>query len=373
MIYLFTGVPGANKTSNALWSFLKDPEFTYIKSEDAPEDAPKVLRPKYAVEIKGFDYEKHGIIKLDTLENWQDLPDGSLIFVDEADQFFPAGSPKNPPDYIRALARHRHRGFDFFVITQQPSMIHSFIHGLIECHYHFHKAYGMEYSTRYKWESFQLSPNNIVNKNRAIAEKITPNPEVFTFYKSATINTRKKDIPYNLILKMLLLCSLVFFAFFFVYWYLSLRHQKPENVKPVQSQQQALVAQQQPVQDSSLLPTSDEQLKPVDFVAKNQSAPWSAPAYKELVEPTDFPRVAACIKGKSSTNPDFNGCRCFTQQATPVHVPEPYCSEIVKKGAFDPWLSGRSQSDNVLTGRPEESSSRSQLAQHDRKTHLKSD
>ena len=357
MIYLFTGVPGSNKTSNALWSFLKDPEFMYIKSEDALEDAPKVLRPKYAVEIKGFDYEKHGIIKLDSLENWQDLPDGSLIFVDEADQFFPAGSPKNPPDYIRALARHRHRGFDFFVITQQPSMIHSFIHGLIECHYHFHKAYGMEYSTRYKWESFQLSPNNIVNKNRAIAEKITPNPEVFTFYKSATINTRKKDIPYKLILKMIGLCSLVIFAFVFVYWYLVLRHQSVDTKQPTVPQPVKTVTAQHVASDTSILP-DEKKLTPKDFVATNQAAPWSAPAYKELIEPSDFPRVAACIKGKSSTNSDFNGCRCFTQQATPVDVPEPYCSQIVKQGSFDPWLSSRSQQDQVLSGKPDEASSR---------------
>lgn len=368
MIYFWTGAPGANKTSNALWAFLYDKELNYIKTDDMPEDAPKIPRQRYAIDIKGFDYEKHNVIKitLEDLEKWDELPDGGFFFIDEADQFFPNGSIKSPPDYIRKLARHRHRGFDFFIITQQPNMIHPFIHGLVECHYHFQKAYGKESSLRYKWESFQASPNILTTKNRAVVETVTPNPEVFTLYKSATINTRVKDVPYHLYIKMAALCSLVLFAFVFVYWFLSARHlpkqQTTQPVKQEQTTKQPQAIAQQPQQSNGSLSSINQPLAPKDFVATNSAAPWSAPAYADLTKPTDFPRVAACIKGKSNTNPDFNGCKCFTQQATPVDVPEPYCSQIVKNGSFDPWKTGRAQQENVLTGKPEESTARQEIA-----------
>ena len=65
--------------------------------------------------------------------------------------------------------------------------------------------------------------------------------------------------------------------------------------------------------------------------------PQTAPIYDQLTPPTDFPRVAACMTSKSK------GCHCYTQQATPLDIPETACEVFVKVGTFDPWLSGRRQ------------------------------
>ena len=64
MLYLITGVPGAGKTSFTLADFL------------AIEN-----RPKYATPVNGLDYAKHNIEKIDSLEEWVHLPDGSAIFL----------------------------------------------------------------------------------------------------------------------------------------------------------------------------------------------------------------------------------------------------------------------------------------------------
>lgn len=146
MIYLITGTPGAGKTSNTLWDFLKDPDFSD--------------RPKFATFIPDFDYDSQNVTELDKseLEDWRNLPKGALVLIDEADGYLPAGNGKNPPDWIREFARHRHYGIDFIIITQMASMINDFLHGLIEAHIHYHRVRGNDYSTKYRWEFLQKNP-----------------------------------------------------------------------------------------------------------------------------------------------------------------------------------------------------------------------
>ena len=59
------------------------------------------------------------------------------------------------------------------------------------------------------------------------------------------------------------------------------------------------------------------------------AVPASAPKYDKLTEPQDFPR-AQCIQRVSDGD-----CRCYTQQATPLHIPYLQCIKIVKHGYFD--------------------------------------
>jgi zona occludens toxin len=76
--------------------------------------------------------------------------------------------------------------------------------------------------------------------------------------------------------------------------------------------------------------------------------PYTAPAYSDLAKPTDFPRIAACMDSVKT------GCKCFTQQYTPVDVPKDSCLRMVKEGWFDNFATGRSQQDQVLQGKPDE-------------------
>ena len=52
------------------------------------------------------------------------------------------------------------------------------------------------------------------------------------------------------------------------------------------------------------------------------------------------------------------GCKCFTQQYTPVDVPKDSCLRMVKEGWFDNFATGRSQQDQVLQGKSDEVSKR---------------
>lgn len=319
MLNLVTGGPGAGKTSNMLWDFLKNPDYAN--------------RPKFATDIPDFDRAANGIGDLDDLANWQDLPDGSLVFCDESQRFLRPRSSRQVPDWIGGFETHRHRGFDFIFITQHPSLIDTHVRRLVGRHHHFHKPFGIKNSIRYTWEYCQDNPCAFTFKD-AIRKTIRTNLEVFKLYKSTTIDTHKTSLPWGKLL-------LGLFGIFLVVGGLLSTFTQVKT--PKKETQQAQTTKQNPFLPASTAPEQAKQFKPEDLLPRMESLPWSAPYYDGLTEPSDFPRIAACISGKSSTNTYYNGCRCFTQQATPVHVDESLCLQIVKHGTFDNWKTQREQ------------------------------
>lgn len=326
MLWLITGTPGAGKTSHTLWDWLHDP---------ALKD-----RPKYATPINGFDYEAHGVTRLDNIEHWQDLPDGSAILVDEADQFLPVKG-REVPDFVRALARHRHRGFDFWIITQQGTMINHFARGLIEAHVHYVRAFGENTVSRYRWEKYQSSPDTPQAKKAAQKDRVKVNPKVFELYTSATINTRKREYPWKWYAMLAAVPIAVAIAFLAVRTIMFKGETEPASqAGPVPVTAPASVGLPQLIGT----PAQARGFRPEDYVPRLPMDPSTAPAYDHLTMPTDFPRVAACIDSATS-------CRCYTQQATPSNVDEAVCRVMVKNGWFDRWKSGR-QSQAAQIGAP---------------------
>ena len=84
--------------------------------------------------------------KLIDFKDWQAEPDGTIFLMDECH----LDLPKRPngsavPLYVSKLAEHRARGFDFFLLTQHPSNIDSFVTKLVGSpgwHQHLKRAFG---------------------------------------------------------------------------------------------------------------------------------------------------------------------------------------------------------------------------------------
>jgi len=360
MIFLITGALGAGKTSNIIWDLITKPEF---KS-----------RPKYASFIRGFKYDELNFEQIDKtdLENWvtwtdpdddfstvSNFPAGSILLFDEADLFFPSSIPdKNPPRWLREMARSRHHGLDFYIITQQTKMVSQFLLGLIQTHIHFHRPNGSETVTRYSWEHYQPNVHSKANRLIGLPQRVLVNPEVFTLYESTVENTRVKTPPVHIYKKLAFLAMPLLIAPFFVYWFMYGRHQldAPTSEPTEQSTSITKPAESSPAHEKKLIePTTENMsLTAQDFVPPVSTMPWAAPAYADLAKPTDFPRIAACIESKKT------GCKCFTQQYTPIDVPKDSCSRMVKEGWFDNWSTGRAQQDQVLSGKPDEVSRRNE-------------
>ena len=130
--------------------------------------------------------------------DWRDCPDGSIVVIDEVQLVEPFDQTKNKNDpIIQELTIHRHRGFDFYFITQYPSLLHPTVKDLVGVHYHLTVPYGLK--TRvYQFGSTRAYPNTMANKfNCETKFYFTPPDRLFKLYKSTTINTHQKRIPYK--------------------------------------------------------------------------------------------------------------------------------------------------------------------------------
>lgn len=315
MLTLITGVPGAGKTSNTLWEFLQDTSG----------------RPRFCTPIRGFDPIANGIGDLPSLEHWQDLPDGSLVLVDEAQQYLrPRKIGGQVPEWVAAFETHRHRGFDFLFITQNPGLIDSHVRKLIQSHVHYHRAFNLKGATRYQWEQIQPNPDLDGARAKALAKRVKPNPEVFKYYESTVLDTHKPKLPWKWILTLGgALLVVVAVGIGITQWMHRLGNKGKSEVV-VSAGGAPVVASTPQSIPAKLAPMSIQGMTP-----RISGMPWTAPQYDNLTEPTDFPRIAACMYSPRT------GCNCWTQQATPIETAFPVCMEVVKKGMFDPWLTGR--------------------------------
>jgi len=331
MLRLVTGLPGDGKTSNELWHFLNAPEYAG--------------RPKYCTPVKGFEPHKHGVTAIEHISCWQDLPDTSVIFCDEVQDYCGLDiDQRKPPEWVQQLARHRHRGFDFIFTTQSPGFLHPFPRKLAKPHVHYIRPWNMK-MFQYTWDAVQSDPLSKSAKSLGTRRAMTPNPEVFKLYTSTVLDTHKKRPPYKIIGVAIGAALVVVVGVYLGYSRLHAMGQRqvvPEAITTTTAANAATGQKpdtmipslaQQPDMGASQV-WSAEGIKP-----RLAGQAYSAPIYDGLSAPTDFPRVSACLQSKARES-----CDCYSQQGTPLDVPKSACAVFVRYGSFDPWLSGRKAS-----------------------------
>jgi zona occludens toxin len=327
MFKLVTGSPGDGKTSNELWDFLNAPQYKN--------------RPKFCTPINGFNAADHGVTEIAHIKDWQELPEGAAVFCDEVQDYCGTDLGKEPPEWVKQLARHRHHGYDFICTTQSPMFLHPFARKLVKPHVHYIRPWNMK-GARYTWDTVQNDPTTRTAKNLGQRVMVTPNPKVFTLYESTVLDTHKAKPPYKLFATLAVAAVLMIALGWFVFG--KIRHYSDATPEV------AVVLQEKAVMKASAEPTPDEgpslsvgeQTKPIwtEKTMKPRIAGnlYTAPVYDSLTAPTDFPRVAACMSSESR-----GSCNCYTQQGTPIDVPKSACLVFVSRGAFDPWFTSRNQ------------------------------
>jgi len=123
LLNFISGLPGNGKTLFAiqhLRDYQKSENDEVTKHNSKPENADdqKQLRQVY---YHGINELKLDWEKLEDPDKWYKLPQGSIIVIDEAQKIFPplANSAKKPLHYTE-FDTHRHRGYDVYLITQDP-------------------------------------------------------------------------------------------------------------------------------------------------------------------------------------------------------------------------------------------------------------
>lgn len=309
-IVLVTGLPGHGKTLYTISRYR--------------EIAEREGRPVFQRGIKGL---KLPWPELDPKE-WRSLEKGSILIIDECQDVFPCRGRGDPDEWIRELAKHRHRGIDLVLITQDPMLFDSFVRRLVDQHFHVMRTFGLARATVHE---FPTGVRDNVSKSRtgSIRHEWTYPKSVYELYQSAELHTVKRRIPARVWL-MLLIPFVLACLVTFVYYRL-----RPSAV--AERVNGAPAAAPGPGGPPGALPgpAGGAPAMPVAsyltaYEPRIAGLPHTAPVYDEVTRPAVAPYPAACVSSGSR-------CQCYSQQATKLDMPASLCLELVARGFFVNW------------------------------------
>ncbi|HDS1131672.1 TPA: hypothetical protein QDZ78_004477 [Stenotrophomonas maltophilia] len=359
-IELFTGQPGNGKTA--------------LMMERLVAEAKAASRPIFAAGINGLSPGLATI--LDDPTRWNEIdptvegtcvcgieftpdgtpiprpphahtlvPDGSLIFVDEAWKYFGHlhnATNQKTPKHVLALSEHRHRGIDFVWTTQQPNQLYPFIRGLIGSHSHVVRRFGTKMIDVYRWG--ELNEEIKSSAKRDLAQRTTrllPS-QIYGQYKSAEVHTIKARIP----LKVLALPLMALVGLGLAYWaYTLLRPSAVAGVADSKGTQSAS-ADAAPAhagsssrkEDAPRWPTAAAYAK--DHLPRISTMPWTAPVFDDRQARSDPQLVCmSSMEGLDAQGVHQEAsCRCLTEQGTAYELSQPECRTLARNGpVYNPY------------------------------------
>jgi len=320
MIYLTTGGNGAGKTLFTLYD---------VRKQQLKENRPVYYHGFTAGEqLREWSWQEFNP------KEWQDLPDGSICIFDECQNEFPAKIQGELPDYINAVAQHRRRrGFDFWMITPHPSLIHVNIRRLIESpswHRHLKRTFGGDMVSELKFSHAETTCEKPGAGDKGQVTMRAFPKEVYGWYQSASLHTGKRKLPKQVWVFGGASAAALALAFF-GYRQLQSNFSADEPV---------IATSQNPAQPETRKPAlPDAPKRPLTLAEyldqgtpRIPGMPHTAPRYDALTRPVHVPRPKSCIKFAD------NPCECTSQQGTKIIMSEATCMGIIKNGGvFADW------------------------------------
>lgn len=334
MITLITGTPGAGKTAYAV---------ALLEAE-----LRRAWRPVYVMGIPELKLEHLVAPPVDQwtveepapeddtlLESVFTFPEGSLIIIDEAQKVYrPRPMGQKVPGIVAAFEKHRHKGLDFWLITQNPSRIDSSVRGLIGKHLHLRAQWSGR--TLYEWPEVH-DPNSRTDRDTAVSRRYRLPRHVFGLYKSASLHVKQeRRVPFALygfaVLILLFLGGM---------WAMSERlgltspYEESAASAPIKSGdavQPRLAAQPLPAAGGLAGAASAGPVGGAvsDWVPRIATRPETAPMYDGLRQVKALPVVAGCVALRQR-------CQCYTEQGTDAFLTAAQCREWLRSPPFNPW------------------------------------
>lgn len=289
---LITGLRGNGKTLKAVGM---------MKAEIAEG------RPTFASNFTGLRVA--GIQLLDDPRDWESLPPGSILFVDEAQKFWRTRRSGEPGPEVQAMETQRHSGITIVLLTQQPGYLDKHIRGLVDRHMHLVRRAGFNASQVYEWNRVRDDPVDTASIEAA-EHSIFAFPKAdFADYDSAEVHTIKPRIPGR---AKLLVVALVVVAGLF--WFALSKFDTGDDAAVDEA---SVVASNGP--SSSFAGAGRS--RGVQYATGEQYAAafnprvpevvWTAPAYDGREVVSD-PHVYCIASGADG----IDGCQCMTEQGT---------------------------------------------------------
>lgn len=324
MLTLFTGTPGAGKTALVVSELVKVVEsgrrviVMGIPELQVPHElAPPVEKWTRLVPT----VEDPNIFEAEFV-----FPEGSLVVIDEAQKVFrPRSVGSKVPDHVSAFEKHRHRGLDFWLITQHPNLLDAAVRKLIGKHVHL----------RGHWAGRELlewpeaaDPSSKSERASAVRVRYKLPKKVFSLYKSASLHVKQKRRVPKLVYVLVGLVGLV--------GYLGWRsYDRVAGAISGEPSVQAAAAEDAPVPSAvgAAPPRVDHAgagLSLASFVPRLAGRAETAPLYDGIRQVVALPVVAGCMAiGKR--------CSCYTEQGSDSGYSVQECRAWLESPPFNPY------------------------------------
>lgn len=325
MIFWYTGQPGHGKTVFAIDKLLE------YKAQG---------RLCFVCNVKEFNFDATGCLEMtpEQFRNWMDfLPDGAVALVDEAYEhgMLPKRSASSKvPEHVEQLAKHRHRGIDFIFVCQSPStQVDSFVHDLIEEHYHVRRRFGLPLAHIRRFDRYERNPEKA--HPITITRRKYPKKR-FALYKSTSIDTSEKRVPWFYWATGALVLFLLVGT-----WYTVGR------VKSRLTPQETQDAARRNVTSDGASATARGTMQGKDLgtatdyarlhLPRFDTMPWTAKAYDDRSITAD-PQIYCLSSLPADDDPRPPSCTCLTEQGTVYEISQPQCRRIAHKGpVYNPY------------------------------------
>lgn len=341
MIRLITATPGSGKTCLVLEWLLREIDKGFYKT----------------IYCNINDLKVCGIRPL--LDDWRDIPEENtpaLIIVDEAQyhhEFMKETTKDNPKG--KDLSTHRHHGVDFWLITQSPKLLNSYVIENVGEHVHLYRPKKSKTVTVYWWS---YAVTNLVKSNFKMADDVQKwrlNPNMFALYKS-TVNvtdskgrTSQKTVS-TIITGIIILLGIAWFVHQGMSSFNAMQHKNNETVLNV---------------DTNQLPKVDTSQKSIDDKTQQQSgsdikesiATPIAQDTKTLQITQNKPYIVGCMQLADKCNcyheqggiidMSLNECKRYMQGYKPYQVKQQAVNhEQTYQNNFTQTVKENSSSDN---------------------------
>jgi zona occludens toxin len=340
-----TGLQGHGKTLNTI--------------KEVDQKAFKEGRTVYYHNVTDLDGSK---LKADWFEfddphKWYELPNDSIIVVDEAQGYFGVRDPrKEVPEYASRFEVMRKQGHEVHLITQDPRFIDVHVRRLCGSHIHYSRVFGSSNVARYQVERVFNEVEKFPANKTADRTIIKLDKNYFGVYSSAQAQHHFKFKPTKKALFFLAAAVITLWLCYRVYDRMYASEPEPEAATAESAPKSALDTASSlasGAMGSLLNPVGQGEDKPQtreqyleSLEPRIPDIPASAPAYDSLTQPQTHPRLFCVL----STDPDLiertrsqrstvdgvpTSCQCYTQQVTRVETSFGFCLHAATSGYFD--------------------------------------
>ncbi len=271
------------------------------------------------------------------VENWSEWADeGGLIILDEVQRIWrPRSSGAAVPPEISALETHRHKGLDFWLISQNGKLLDQNIRRLVNRHIHLSATWKGRF--QFEWSEYK---ENVTSTSDSVSRPYILNKDVFGKYKSATLHTTLKK-RYPIAVYVVGVCAVLLS---YLVYDLVQKFTKVDTLQQtvkVETIQDPLKINSNDVQTLSQSKTTSKTTSKKhdavtpDFKPRQAGRAETAPAYDNLLKIQSVPFPNQCLAWTSEKG---KFCKCLTDQGTPYQMAYDTCIAYAKGEVYNPYI-----------------------------------